>query len=58
MTDRTPQQICESLLGLSISAIEINTDDEFIALTLNNGQELEFTGDGLELFVSDIPQDD
>ena len=58
MTDRTPQEICESLLGLSIHAIEINTDDEFILFTLNNGRELEFTGDGLEMFVSNSPQID
>jgi hypothetical protein len=58
MTDKTPQEICESLLGLSIRAIEINTDDEFILFTLDNGRELEFTGDGLEMFVSNSPQTD
>jgi len=58
MTEQTPQEICESLLGLSIHSIEINTDDEFILFTLDNGRELEFTGDGLEMFVSNSPQTD
>jgi hypothetical protein len=58
MSELTPQEICESLLGLSIHAIEINTDDEFILFTLDNGRELEFTGDGLEMFVSNSPQTD
>jgi hypothetical protein len=58
MTDRTPKEICESLLHLAIHAIEIDTDDELIIFTMNNGQVIEFTGDGLEMFVSDIPKDD
>lgn len=57
MTERTPQQICESLLGRTIEAIEINVDDEFIGITLDNGQELEFTGDDLEMYVSNVVSD-
>ena len=54
MSDITPQEICESLLGLSISSIELDTDDELIRFGLSNGQEVEFTGDGLEMYVSNI----
>ena len=57
MTDRTPQEICQSLLGRTIEAIEINVDDEFIGITLDNGQELEFTGDDLEMYVSNVVAD-
>ena len=58
MSDKTPQEICEMLLGRTIHAIEINTHDEFIGITLDNGQELEFTGDDLEMYVSNAPMDD
>lgn len=58
MTDKTPQEICEALLGLAITSIEIDTDDELIILGLSNGQDIEFTGDGLEMFVSNPPMDD
>ena len=56
MTDRTPQEICESLLHLAIHAIEIDTDDEVIIFTMNNGRYIEFTGDGLEMFVSNASE--
>jgi hypothetical protein len=58
MNDKTPQEICESLLGLSISSIEIDTDDELIRFGMSNGQEIEFTGDGLEMYASNPPKDD
>jgi hypothetical protein len=57
MTDRTPQQICESLLGLTIQSIEIDPDEELITFTLDSGQFLEFTGDDLEMYVSDAMTD-
>ena len=57
MSDKTPQEICESLIGLTIEAVEINVDEEFIMLTLDNGQELEFTGDDLEMYVSNVTSD-
>jgi len=58
MNDKTPQEICESLLGLLITSIEIDTDDELIRFGLSNGQEIEFTGDDLEMYVSNPPKDD
>jgi hypothetical protein len=57
MSEKTPHEICESLLGRTIEAIEINVDDEFIGITLDNGQELEFTGDDLEMYVSNVVAD-
>jgi hypothetical protein len=57
MTDKTPEEVCESLLGLTIESIEINTQDEFILFTLDNGQEIEFTGDGLEMYISNVSSD-
>lgn len=57
MTDRTPQQICESLLGLTIQSIAIDPDEELITFTLDSGQFLEFTGDDLEMYVSDAMTD-
>jgi hypothetical protein len=57
MTDRTPQQICESLLGLTIQSVEIDPDEELITFTLDSGQFLEFTGDDLEMYVSDAMTD-
>ncbi len=38
-------------------AIEIDTDDEMIIFTMDNGQEIEFTGDGLEMYISNILTD-
>jgi len=57
MTDKTPEEVCESLLGLSIESIEINTQDEFILFTLDNGQEIEFTSDDLEMYISNVLTD-
>jgi hypothetical protein len=57
MTDKTPEEVCESLLGLTIESIEINTQDEFILFTLDNGQEIEFTGDDLEMYISSVTSD-
>jgi len=57
MSDKTPEEVCESLLGLSIESIEINTQDEFILFTLDNGQEIEFTGDDLEMYISSVMSD-
>jgi hypothetical protein len=57
MTDKTPEEVCESLLGLTIESIEINTQDEFILFTLDNGQEIEFTGDDLEMYISSVMSD-
>jgi hypothetical protein len=54
---KTPQQICESILGLTIQSIEINPDEELITFTLDSGQFLEFTGDDLEMYVSDAMTD-
>jgi hypothetical protein len=58
MNEKTPQEICEALLGLTITSIELDTDDEIIILGLSNGQDIEFTGDDLEMFVSNPPKDD
>ena len=57
MTDKTPEEVCESLLGLTIESIEINTQDEFILFTLDNGQEIEFTGDDLDMYISSVMSD-
>jgi hypothetical protein len=57
MIEKPPQQICEGLIGLTIMAVEIDTDDEMIILTMDNGQEIEFTGDGLEMYVSHVLTD-
>jgi len=57
MSDKTPEEVCESLLGLTIESIEINTLDEFILFTLDNGQEIEFTGDDLEMYISNVISD-
>jgi len=55
--EKTPQEICQSLIGLTIIAIEIDTDDEMIIFTMDNGQEIEFTGDGLEMYISNVISD-
>jgi len=57
MIERTPQQICEGLIGLTIISVEIDTNDEMIIFTMDNGQEIEFTGDGLEMYISNVLTD-
>ena len=50
MSKRTPEEICEDLLGQTIEAIEVDYDDEMFIITTNLGR-IEFSGDGLEMYV-------
>lgn len=50
MSERTPEEICEDLLGQTIEEIEVDYDSEMITITTNLGR-IEFSGDGLEMYV-------
>lgn len=50
MSERTPEEICEDLLGQTIEEIEVDYDTELITFTTNMGR-IEFSGDGLEMYV-------
>jgi len=50
MSERTPEEICEDLLGQTIEEIEVDYDTELITITTNLGR-IEFSGDGLEMYV-------
>ena len=50
MSKRTAEEICEDLLGQTIEAIEVKYDDEMFIITTNLGR-IEFSGDGLEMYV-------
>jgi len=47
---RSPEQICEDLLGQEIEEIEVDYDTETITITTSYGK-IEFSGDGLEMYV-------
>ena len=47
---RSPENICEDLLGQEIEEIALNYDDEIITITTSFGT-IEFSGDGLEMYV-------
>lgn len=49
-----PEDVCRSLIGRTITGIEINEDTETINLILDRGF-LEFTGDDLEMYV-ELPE--
>ena len=57
MSERTPEEICEDLLGQTIEEIEVDYDSEMITITTNLGR-IEFSGDGLEMYVESDPFDD
>jgi hypothetical protein len=50
MSERTPEEICEDLLGQTIEEIEVDYDTELITIVTNMGR-IEFSGDGLEMYV-------
>lgn len=50
MSERTPEEICDDLLGQTIEEIEVDYDTEIITITTNMGR-IEFSGDGLEMYV-------
>ena len=50
MSERTPEEICEDLLGQTIEEIEVDYDSEMITITTNLDR-IEFSGDGLEMYV-------
>ena len=56
MSERTPEEICEDLLGQTIEEIEVDYDSEMITITTNLGR-IEFSGDGLEMYVESDPFD-
>lgn len=47
---KTVEQICNELLGQEIEEIEVNYDEELICIYTTFGL-IEFTGDGLEMYV-------
>lgn len=57
MSERTPEEICEDLLGQTIEEIEVDYDSEMITITTNLGR-IEFSGDGLEMYVESDQFDD
>ena len=57
MSERTPEEICEDLLGQTIEEIEVDYDSEMITITTNLGR-IEFSDDGLEMYVESEPFDD
>jgi hypothetical protein len=57
MSERTPEEICEDLLGQTIEEIEVDYDSEIITITTNLGR-IEFSGDGLEMYVESDQFDD
>jgi hypothetical protein len=57
MSERTPEEICTDLLGQTIESIEVNYDDEMFIITTNLGK-IEFSGDGLEMYVESDKFDD
>ena len=57
MSERTPEEICEDLLGQTIEEIEVDYDSEMITITTNLGR-IEFRGDGLEMYVESDEFDD
>jgi hypothetical protein len=50
MTNKTPEEICESLLGQTIEGVRIDGDSSKVILTLKKGY-VEFEGEGLEMYV-------
>jgi len=57
MSERTPEEICEDLLGQTIEEIEVDYDSEMITITTNLGR-IEFSGEGLEMYVESDGFDD
>lgn len=47
---RTPEEICQDLLGQEIEEIEVDYDTEIVSITTTYGR-IEFSGDGLEMYV-------
>ena len=50
MSKRTPEEICQDLLGQTIEAIEMDYDSELFIITTNLGR-IEFSGDDLAMYV-------
>lgn len=48
--ERTPEEICQSLLGATIEGVRIDGEANTVHLTLNKGI-VEFEGEMLEMYV-------
>jgi hypothetical protein len=48
--ERTPEEICKSMLGATIEGVRIDGENNTVQLTLNRGI-VEFEGEMLEMYV-------
>jgi hypothetical protein len=48
--DRTPEELCKSMLGATIEGVLIDGENNTVKLTLNKGI-VEFDGEFLEMYV-------
>lgn len=53
---KDPKQICTELLGQAITEIEVDYDKEQVTIYTHTGL-IEFTGDGLVMYVENNPLD-
>jgi hypothetical protein len=48
--DKSPEEICRSMLGATIEGVRIDGENNTVKLTLNRGI-VEFEGEMLEMYV-------